>query len=112
MTLIEFKAWFEGYTESMDSTPNEKQWARIKARVKEIDGAPITYPVYVDRYWPRVAPYYWSGYPFSMGAAGGIGVATVAGGLPPMNNISQCGQNASFNGTDAMLALGRAEALS
>ncbi len=52
MTLAEFKAWFEGYTESMDSTPSEKQWTRIKARVKEIDGTPVTREIFVDRYWP------------------------------------------------------------
>lgn len=34
MTLSEFKAWFSGFTESMDSTPNEKQWGRIKERVE------------------------------------------------------------------------------
>lgn len=54
MTLAEFKAWFEGYTEGMDSTPSVKQWDRIKARVKEIDGMTIIQtPVYVDRwrYW-------------------------------------------------------------
>lgn len=60
MTLAEFKAWFEGFTESMDGTPSAKQWKRIKARVKEIDGAPITERVYIDRYRPNSIPY-WQG---------------------------------------------------
>lgn len=29
----EFKAWFEGYTESIGGVPNELQWARIKEQV-------------------------------------------------------------------------------
>ena len=66
MTLAEFKAWFEGFTEGMDAAPNADQWERIKARVKEIDGTAISYPVFIDRYWPRryrdVEPWqpYWS----------------------------------------------------
>jgi hypothetical protein len=55
MKIDEFKAWFEGFTESMDKPPTEKQWKRIKARVAEIDGRSISYPVYVDRY---VDPYF------------------------------------------------------
>lgn len=55
MTLAEFKAWFEGFTEDMDGPPNAKQFKRIKAKVGEITGAPITQTVireYVDRYRP------------------------------------------------------------
>lgn len=37
MTLAEFKAWFDGYTESMDGPPSEKQWERIKAKVRGVD---------------------------------------------------------------------------
>lgn len=58
MTLNEFKAWFEGFSEMMEAAPTEDQWKRIKTRVAEINGAPTSYPVYIDRY---VAPYrrYW-----------------------------------------------------
>lgn len=41
MTLAEFKAWFEGFTEDMDGAPNTKQWKRIKDRVKQIDGVAL-----------------------------------------------------------------------
>jgi hypothetical protein len=58
MTPKEFKAWFEGFTEAMDGMPSEAQWAKIKARVAEIDGTPVNYPVYVDRYWPRPKPWW------------------------------------------------------
>lgn len=50
MTPQEFKAWFDGFTEGVAGLPNEDQWARIKARVSQIDNTPTTYPVYVDRY--------------------------------------------------------------
>ena len=36
------------------------QWERIKARVKDIDGVAVTREVYVDRYWPRYSPAYYS----------------------------------------------------
>jgi hypothetical protein len=74
MNLSEFKAWFEGFTESMKSAPSEKQWARIKARVSEIDGTEITKHVYVDRYWPY-PHHYWSS-PFYSGSISGVGVST------------------------------------
>jgi hypothetical protein len=60
MTLQEFKAWFQGYTEDMKSTPTKEQWAKIKLRVGEIDGTVTTYPVFIDRY---VKPYY-TEYPY------------------------------------------------
>jgi hypothetical protein len=40
MTLSEFKAWFEGFTEAMDGPPDAKQWARIQSKVKEIADKP------------------------------------------------------------------------
>jgi len=58
MTLSEFKAWFEGFTECMDGAPDMDQWKRIKARVKEIDGVAVTKTVFVDRYLPPYRPYW------------------------------------------------------
>ncbi|HKI60729.1 MAG TPA: hypothetical protein VKA31_00400 [Mariprofundaceae bacterium] len=53
MTPLEFKAWFEGFTEAMDGEPTPDQWKKVKRRVSEIDGHPVTYPTFVERYWPR-----------------------------------------------------------
>lgn len=58
MTLTEFKAWFEGYTENISKQPTQKQWARIQERVGEIE--PEVTPLrevekhYYDRrpWWP------------------------------------------------------------
>lgn len=93
MTLAEFKAWFEGYTEGMDGPPNEKQWARIKARVKEIDGTTIIHsPVYVDR---------WRHYPY------GIYIGNTCGSL----TTSNYGAATSTNVVTMMLAdMGRQDA--
>ena len=53
MTLSEFRAWFEGFTENMDGPPNKKQWDRIQKRVKQIKSNPA--PIVVEK-WLR--PYY------------------------------------------------------
>lgn len=56
MHLSEFQAWFEGFTEEMDGPPSEKQWKKIKARVKDITPYYTPAPVFIDRYirpWRR-----------------------------------------------------------
>ena len=59
MTLADFKAWFEGFTENMDGAPNAEQWKRIRKKVKEIDGEWTPRHIFIDRY---VRPYraWWS----------------------------------------------------
>lgn len=37
--LRQFMSWFEGYSENIEDAPTPKQWARIKARIAEIDPA-------------------------------------------------------------------------
>jgi hypothetical protein len=51
MTLSEFKAWFEGFTEGIEAAPTEAQFAKIKAKVALIDGSPLSYPEFIDRLW-------------------------------------------------------------
>lgn len=58
MTPREFKAWFDGFTEAFTGAPTKAQWGRIKERVAEIDGNPVTERVFVDRYLPYIGPYY------------------------------------------------------
>jgi hypothetical protein len=57
MTLIEFKAWFDGFTDGMEGAPSVARWEKIKAKIAKIDDKPTTYPVFIDRYveptWPR-----------------------------------------------------------
>lgn len=78
MTLQEFKAWFEGFSEIMDGPPDAKQWDRIKARVSEIDSKPISYPVYIDRYVTPYRRYYdsgpWWGTTCSGASGGGMSI--------------------------------------
>lgn len=56
MTLSEFKAWFEGFTENINGQPNKKQWERICKRVKQIekDQTPIIIERHIRPYWDRV----------------------------------------------------------
>jgi hypothetical protein len=45
MDVKEFKAWFEGFRECIDGTPTPEQFAKIKAKIAQIEGpAPkVTY---------------------------------------------------------------------
>lgn len=117
MTLSEFKAWFEGYTEGLEGAPTKAQFDRIKAKVGEITGAPVTYPIYVDRW---VQPYrpYWDRYWATLG--GTTGGATWSSAAPDAGNISYGTSNAvlqlsaggepSFDSHAAMYELGKMEA--
>jgi hypothetical protein len=113
MTPQEFKAWFEGFTEAFTGVPTKAQWARIKERVGEIDGKPVTERVYIDRYLPQYIP----GYPRPYWAAYGvIGASTTM--LAAGSNLNAAASqyqganalNTAFNSTEAMTALGRADA--
>jgi len=128
MTLSEFKAWFEGFSEGIDTAPTEAQFAKIKAKVALIDGAPITYPVFIDWYrhyydgiW--TAPYYrepYIRYATSnsggqltanlsvVGRNDGIGVCNFEQVEPASKGDSQ---TLTFDSHAAMLELGRVEAL-
>lgn len=102
MTLAEFKAWFEGFTEYVEGVPNEKQWKRIKARVKEIDGVPVTKTVFVERYVTPYVPYrpYWSSLDVCSSGNTAFGVSAVGKTATSANQ---------FDGATAMLELGKAE---
>ena len=93
MTLSEFKAWFEGYTEDMNKSPTEKQWKKIKKRVAEINGVVITREVFLGRYSP------WYGYPAILTGS--------SGGISSTETIADC---QTYSSTDAMYALGKSEA--
>jgi len=121
MTPQEFKAWFDGFTEALDGTPNKAQWTRIKARVAEIDGKPVTERVYVDRYWPtyispQVVPY--PPYRPWYGTTNAVGLGAIQGAMPmsagSLHNsgagIGEC-RNSQFDSLSAMNELGRNEAL-
>jgi hypothetical protein len=99
MTPLEFKAWFEGFTEAMDSEPTPEQWKKVKQRVSEIDGHTVTYPVFVEKYWPRLGeptyPWRWTG---------------ERPELPPYTITCSNGDDLSeFNSCQAMYVSGQAE---
>lgn len=102
MTLSEFKAWFEGYTDGMgDQPPNAKQWEAIKAKVGKITGERTTYPVFVDRYVPAPwRPYWRDGITYSGSLSSGTADADAG--------IWQ--NDVSFDSHKSMYSLGKAEA--
>jgi hypothetical protein len=97
MTPREFKAWFEGFTEAFSGVPTKAQWARIKERVSEIDGQPITERVFIDRWWPH----YSSTWPAQQ-------TFHIASAMPHSVCNTTC---TTFNGTSAMYAVGQLDAL-
>ncbi len=114
MTPSEFKAWFGGFTEALDGTPSEEQWKRIKARVAEIDGRPVTEHIYVHRYMPYYysagMPVYWQ--PYNMCGTLPVSGLTTAGSGSAIVGAHSTNNMQSFNSHAAMLSLGRAEAAS
>lgn len=124
MTLSEFKAWFEGYTDGLDGAPNEKQFKRIKAKVAEITGEPITRQIWVDRYHHYWSHPVWNGLTginvgYSAGAVGhgatvGNAVLTNANAIGATPESARYGagdiQAAEWDGHAAMYAAGKAEA--
>jgi hypothetical protein len=105
MTPNEFKAWFDGFTEAFEGRiPTKAQWGRIKDRVAEIDGKAVTERVYVDRYWPpHLRLPYWTTYTTAEIPANSHTMSSPNAG-------SQYSNALSFNSSQAMAELGRAEA--
>jgi hypothetical protein len=122
MNLSEFKAWFEGFTESMEGAPSEKAWERIKGRVKEIKDAPPVERHHFHDYYVRPWKRYWDyDYPrahlstertatqiFSHSRSSGS-IAPVSRGRASMPVASS---EAPFDSRAEFNRLGRAEALS
>lgn len=84
MNLSEFKAWFEGFTDGIDSNPTEKQWEKIKAKVAEIKAEP-TSPVVIREYINNYRRYwsepYWYGSLSPYATMMGIQAASSSAGL-------------------------------
>lgn len=114
MTLSEFKAWFEGFSEGIEAAPTEAQFAKIKAKVALIDGAPVTERIYVDRY---IRDYrYWSDHVWYGSAPSVVPLTATFGPTTAAGAIGAIGRNdgmgtLAFDSHAAMRELGRAEAL-
>lgn len=85
MTLNEFKAWFEGFSEGIETVPTVKQFAKIKAKVAEINEMPVTRQYFLHNYptWPHQNAPWWQNpvVSYSAGAAPmdhGVGRAVLA----------------------------------
>lgn len=118
MTPSEFKAWFDGFTEAFTGVPTKAQWTRVKERVAEIDGKPVTERVFVDRYWPTYIPTYpsYPSYPrrfwsdaITCGATSNMSATSVA---YQQNHLAMMSSPhpEGFDSSKAMLELGRADA--
>lgn len=114
MKLNEFKAWFEGYTESMEGAPSKKQWERIKEQVGAIDGVAVTQTVYLNWYRHRYFPQgpYWSA--LGVGSCSSSVGGQAQNAVDYMAVVNSAGHNGDggtvFDGVTAMYAAGKAEA--
>ena len=53
MTVGEFKAWLEGFSEAMGPSPNVKQWKKIRERLEHVsDSEPNVYFERRRYWWP------------------------------------------------------------
>lgn len=110
MTLAEFKAWFEGFTETLEGQPNKKQWERIKERIAQIDGAFLTREVvYRDRYWPT----YVNTHPWHSVYFGAVSQNLAGSGLSAGNQMKGAPMGAmqanQMSANAAVMDLGRAD---
>lgn len=105
MTLSEFKAWFEGFTEDMDGPPNERQWKRVKERVKEITGVALTERVFVDKFWPRP----WRDRPYFSTCLSTASLSASSTHEGPGAWTARDNAAPTFDSHAAMLALGKAD---
>ncbi len=62
MTPQEFKAWFDGYAESIAKQPTQKQWKRIQEMAGDVSIEMVVYPprlhgpIAPDYVSPTIAP--------------------------------------------------------
>ena len=88
MTLNEFRAWFDGFSEAIGDAPTPEQWAKIKAKL-----AQAREPVVVPSVWPGRLPdapqRYWGQVPNTCTTAGDPNAGrpiTVSGVAAPARN--------------------------
>src|SRR5690606_20757414 len=102
----------------IDTAPTADQFAKIKAKVAKIDGTATTYPVFVDRWWPRhydyrdySRPFWTSGNIAYAGAGNSSPQATMSASYAHIDPASKGdNQTVVFDAQEAFRSLGRAEA--
>ncbi len=58
MTLLEFKAWLDGFEEAIDGAPTKEQWRKIKAKMNSVTNAKSVEVHHHDHYRPYY-PYWY-----------------------------------------------------
>ena len=95
MTLNEFRAWFDGFSEAIGDAPTPEQWAKIKAKLAQARD-----PVVVPSVWPRVPTQYPSTsptqypstsptWPSTAPRYGDVTCATFGAATDPLSNIAR-----------------------
>lgn len=117
MTLSEFKAWFEGFTEDMDGAPSAKQFEKIKAKVGEINDRPIERQVFIEKYREYFPRPWWQERatvrPFNHSLSAGLvdaALDSVGSVKFSLNEVKEAtGNREQWSPHSAMYALGKAE---
>lgn len=109
MTPHEFKAWFEGFTENIIGTPTDLQWRRVRERVAEINGQPVTEHHFFNNYWPpNYSSYRQYLFPNTI-IGGGYSMASTAN---QASSLAGYAQAQTFDSANAFSILGTADAAS
>jgi hypothetical protein len=91
-TLRDFLNWFEGFSDNIELTPNEKQWAKIRERIGALNEneSPIVRPTQANM------------------VEAGIGVepSNVTDMLKQIENLKRTGAAAAGNGGGAAMDAG------
>ncbi len=94
MTPAEFKAWFDGFTEAMTGMPTKAQWTRIKERVGQIDGSPLTREV-IYKYWP-----WYTHYPYYTPTYSGWSSVSGCSSVVPLTSTDSLYISTNYGGND------------
>ena len=75
MTLSEFKAWFDGFSEGVGDAPTPEQWAKIKAKIADLRDKPAVTYREADQFrraWLEASPQIGPGLPADAWAPGRV----------------------------------------
>ena len=106
MTINEFKAWLEGFEESVNGSPTKAQWLKVKQRLETVYGDAVQSIPYAPQPW---YPDWYTPYPYRWYSS--TSGSSIEPSNPNTTAISLSGHHATTNATYLTVAkvIGQAE---